>query len=68
MTEKLIFPKDKVGKCILQELQWQNLKCSKCGAELPKYPYYDNNKNEIKICENCGEKHMLIRHIGKSDD
>ena len=49
----------------MQELEWQNLKCSNCGAEMPKYPQYDENKNEIKTCRECGETVMLIRHIGK---
>ena len=51
------------GKCFLQEIEWANMKCGKCGAELPKYPQYDYNKNEIKTCEECGESHILIRHM-----
>ena len=49
------------GKCIMQELEWMNLKCKDCGADMPKYPYYDTNGNEIKICEKCGRKEILIR-------
>ena len=64
MTEN-IYSEFRNGKCILQELEWQNLKCSRCGAEMPKYPQYDGNKNEIKTCRECGETVMLIRHIGK---
>ena len=51
------------GKCIMQELEWQNLKCNNCGSKMPKYPKYDDKKNEIKTCEKCGETHMLIRNI-----
>lgn len=64
MSEKnYIYSEFRTGKCIMQELEWQNLKCSNCGAEMPKYPQYDNKKNEIKTCEKCGETHILIRHI-----
>lgn len=64
MTEKQIYTSPlSFGKCMMQELKWQNMKCSKCGAELPKYPLYDNKKNEIKTCENCGKRHIMIRHI-----
>lgn len=31
------------GKSLMQEIEWQNLKCRNCGAEMPKYPKYDNN-------------------------
>ena len=62
MTEN-IFTGYRTGKCIMQELEWQNLKCDKCGAEMPKYPKYDNRGNEIKTCEKCGNTHMLIRQI-----
>lgn len=67
MIEKKRFYSFRFGKCILQEIEWENLKCSKCGAKLPKYSKYDNNKNEIKTCEKCGESYMLIRHIPKED-
>ena len=60
-----IYSEFRTGKCIMQELEWQNLKCGNCGAEMPKYPQYDENKNEIKTCRECGETAMLIRHIGK---
>ena len=62
MTEN-IYSKFRAGKCIRQELEWQNLKCSRCGAELPKYPKYDSKKNELKTCERCGATHMLVRNI-----
>lgn len=65
MTEKRLYSDYRTGKCIMQEIEWANLKCSNCGAEMPKYPYYDNNKNEIKTCEECGETHILVRHILK---
>ena len=58
-----IFTKYRSGNCIMQELEWQNLKCDKCGGEMPKYPKYDNRGNEIKTCEKCGNTHMLVRHI-----
>lgn len=60
---KMIYDDFRSGKCIMQEIEWQNLKCSKCGAEMPKYPKYDTKKNEIKICERCGETHIFVRHI-----
>lgn len=47
----------------MQELEWQNLKCNNCGSKMPKYPKYDDKKNEIKTCEKCGETHVLIRNI-----
>ena len=62
MTE-LIYDGFRSGKCIMQEIEWQNLKCRNCGAEMPKYPKYDNTKNEIKTCSRCGESVMLVRHI-----
>lgn len=62
MTEK-IFAGYRTGKCIMQELEWQNLKCDNCGAEMPKYPQYDDKKNEIKTCKKCGRTVILIRHI-----
>lgn len=31
-------------------------KCSECGANLPTYPYYDEDY-EIRICEKCGKFH-----------
>ena len=49
----------------MQEIKWQNLKCQRCGAEMPKEPVIDNNGNEIKTCKNCGLKVMLLRNIGK---
>ena len=60
---KTIYSEFRSGKCIMQELEWQNLKCNKCGAEMPKYPKYDSKKNEIKTCERCGWSVVLIRHI-----
>lgn len=60
---KLIYDNFRCGKCIIQELEWQNLKCRRCGAELPKYPKYDSKKNELKTCEKCEETHILVRHI-----
>ena len=49
----------------MQEIKWQNLKCQRCGAEMPKESVIDNNGNEIKTCKNCGLKVMLLRNIGK---
>ena len=58
-----VFTPYRYGKCIMQEIEWVNLKCRNCGAEMQKYPKYDSKKNEIKTCEYCGETHILIRHI-----
>lgn len=62
MTEN-IYSEFKTGKYILSEFDWQNLKCSRCGAELPKYVEYDSKNNEFKTCEICGETHILVRNI-----
>ena len=62
MTDN-IFYRYHSGNCIMQELEWQNLKCDNCGTEMPKYSKYDNRGNEIKTCEKCGNTHMLVRHI-----
>ena len=61
----MIYEQSRSGKCIMQEIKWQNLKCQRCGAEMPKEPVIDNNGNEIKTCKNCGLKVMLLRNIGK---
>ena len=62
MTE-LIYNDFCSGKCIMQEIEWQNLKCRSCGAEMPKYPQHDKNKIEIKTCPKCGKSVVLVRHI-----
>ena len=37
--------------------------CCKCGAELPRYPYYGNDGSQFVVCIKCGEKHTLTEKI-----
>ena len=62
MTE-LIYSHFRTGKTFMQEMKWKNLKCEDCNEEL--IIDSSNEYEEIKICPECGKKHLLIKKIRK---
>jgi formylmethanofuran dehydrogenase subunit E len=59
MTE--IFKRDDFTKCIIQENEWENKRCSKCGRLLSEPILTDFG--EIKICNECGNNYFLFKKI-----
>ena len=49
------------GKQLMQEIEWEGMKCEECGATLPSYPSYIS-VGEVKTCPVCGRKHLMIRN------
>lgn len=62
---KLIYSHFRTGKCLMQELQWENLECKNCGEHMEVCEC--NEFEEVKICPRCGKKHMLIKKVRKED-
>ena len=56
-----LFTKKDIKKCILQEEEWNNIKCPNCEVKLivEKITEY----GEYKCCPICNQKHLLIRKI-----
>ena len=59
----LIYSSFRSGKVLRQIMKWQFLKCKDFDCELI---LTDENEYEaVKICPECGKKHLLIKKIRK---
>ena len=64
MNEKhLLFPASCVGKTLMIQKKWDNLKCTDCGCKLKLI--YGDEFESVKLCQECGKKHLLIKKLRK---
>ena len=61
MLNDYIFTKAAFSKCLIQDIEWENMKCCKCNVLLVDDP--SSEKVDVKICPVCGEKHLRIKRI-----
>lgn len=47
------------GKALMQELEWENIKCEDCDRELE--PYEANEYGQVKSCPECGKKYLWVK-------
>ena len=62
MTEYIkipVFPR--CGKTIMQEMEWETLKCDDCGTKMELKT--ENEFESVKICPKCGRKGLLIKKL-----
>ena len=49
------------GKCLIGDIEWENLKCSKCDVLL----VVDHSTSDVdfKVCPLCGETYARIKRV-----
>lgn len=61
MLNKDIFTKAAFGKCLIQDIEWENMKCRKCDVRL--VDDHQTDEVDFKVCPVCGEKVARIKKI-----
>lgn len=56
-----MFPQSAFGKCLIQDIEWDNMKCSKCNVLL--MDDHSTDDVDVKVCPVCGGKHARIKNV-----